>query len=88
MKSIYIHIPFCNYICSYCDFCKKYAKNQNIDHYLEMLDNEIKLYLKDNINVDTIYIGGGTPSVLTVDQLLKLKEIINIRPDSIPPKWS
>ena len=76
MNSLYIHIPFCKYICSYCDFCKKYVKNYDVNLYLENLEKEMKLYgVKDEIK--TIYIGGGTPSVLTPDQLIKLNKMIN-----------
>lgn len=77
MKSVYIHIPFCKYICSYCDFCKKYIKGQPVDKYLEYLDLEIGMYLKDRIDVDTIYIGGGTPSSMSDLQVTKLMKIIN-----------
>ena len=77
MKSVYIHIPFCKYICSYCDFCKKYIKGQPVDKYLEYLDLEISMYLKDRIQVDTIYIGGGTPSSMSHEQINKLMKIIN-----------
>ncbi|MGL5020529.1 MAG: radical SAM family heme chaperone HemW [Mycoplasmatales bacterium] len=76
MKSIYIHIPFCKYICSYCDFCKKYIKGQPVDLYLEYLEKEISLYLEDSINVDTIYIGGGTPSAMTNYQIQQLGNIV------------
>ena len=77
MQSIYIHIPFCKYICSYCDFCKKYIKGQPVDLYLDYLEKEISLYLKDRINIDTIYIGGGTPSAMTNSQIQKLGNIVN-----------
>ena len=42
VKSVYIHIPFCNYICSYCDFCKMYYDENKIDKYLNALKEEIK----------------------------------------------
>ena len=76
MKSIYIHIPFCNNICSYCDFSKLIYKENVVDKYLDSLDNEIReFYKQDKIN--TIYIGGGTPSCLNIEQLKKLFSIIN-----------
>ena len=42
MKSAYIHIPFCNNICSYCDFCKLYYNKLWVNDYLNSLELEIK----------------------------------------------
>ncbi len=75
VNSIYIHIPFCKSICSYCDFCKQFYNKNLVDKYLISLEKEInKRYKNDLIN--TIYIGGGTPSCLSVEQLNKLFAII------------
>lgn len=77
MKNCYIHIPFCDNICSYCDFCKVFYKEELVDKYLEALEKEIrKIYRGEEL--ETIYIGGGTPSSLSVKQLKKLFEIIKI----------
>jgi len=76
MKSIYIHIPFCEKICSYCDFCKVFYNKDLIDKYLIELEKEINKYYK-NEPIKTIYIGGGTPSCLSIEQLNKLFEITN-----------
>lgn len=75
--SIYIHIPFCKSICSYCDFCKLLYNEKWIDLYLDSLAKEIKSY---NISskVKTLYIGGGTPSSLSEKCLEKLFTIINM----------
>ena len=74
--SIYIHIPFCKSICSYCDFCKLLYNEKWVDLYLDSLAKEIKRY---NISskVKTLYIGGGTPSSLSEKCLEKLFTIIN-----------
>lgn len=77
MKSVYIHIPFCNTICSYCDFPKVYSSVCDKKLYLETLKKEIKTNYKNEI-VNTIYIGGGTPSVLSIEELKKLLEITNL----------
>lgn len=77
LKNVYIHIPFCKYICSYCDFCKKYIKNQPVDAYLEALETEITHKLEKRIVIDSLYLGGGTPSSLNLAQLQKLRRIIN-----------
>ena len=42
MRGVYIHIPFCNNICNYCDFCKMYYNKKWLDDYLNALENEIK----------------------------------------------
>ena len=76
IKSCYIHIPFCEKICSYCDFCKMYYKEELVDRYLDSLEQEIDSIYKGEI-LDTIYIGGGTPSCLNINQLEKLFNILN-----------
>lgn len=76
MKSIYIHIPFCDRICNYCDFAKVYYSSSNVKKYFESLEYEIKEYYK-NEKINTIYIGGGTPSCLTYSELEKMFSIIN-----------
>ena len=60
-KGIYIHIPFCVKKCLYCDFCSTSDWAQK-DEYVDELINEIKEY--KGIYVDTVFIGGGTPTVL------------------------
>ena len=77
MKSVYIHIPFCNNICTYCDFCKMYYNKELVDKYLDELEKEVKLKYKNDI-IETIYIGGGTPSSLNIDQIKRLYSIIKI----------
>ena len=71
ITSLYVHIPFCNHICSYCDFCKMFYDDKIVDKYLVVLINELES-LKINHKLKTIYIGGGTPSSLNVFQLDKL----------------
>lgn len=77
MKSVYIHIPFCNTICSYCGFTKCLKDENYINNYLYALEMEIKKYYEDD-KINTIYIGGGTPSSLSLVQLEKLFEIIKL----------
>ena len=74
IKSAYIHIPFCKDICTYCDFCKYYYNEQLVDNYLLALDLEIKNRYRGDI-LNTIYIGGGTPSCLSFNQIRKLLDI-------------
>lgn len=77
MKSVYIHIPFCNNICSYCDFCKMKYNKEWIDNYLDSLKCEIENYYKGE-KIKTLYIGGGTPSSLSMIELNKLFSIIEL----------
>jgi len=74
---VYIHIPFCKQICSYCDFPKMYYKDDWVDKYLLALEKEIKTYYKNEI-ISTIYIGGGTPTSLNTKQLEKLLKLTNL----------
>lgn len=73
-KAVYIHIPFCKKICSYCDFCKLIYHLKWVDSYLKALANEISdRFLGEKVK--TIYIGGGTPSALDIRQLNELFSI-------------
>ena len=76
IKSIYFHIPCCRNICTYCDFCKMYYDEELIDKYLNELEKEFSSKYKNEV-IDTVYIGGGTPSCLNKKQLLKFFSIIN-----------
>ena len=67
-SSVYIHIPFCKSICTYCDFCEVLYKKEWAIEYLKMLKKEIEdRYMGEKIK--TIYIGGGTPSALSLKEI-------------------
>lgn len=67
---LYIHIPFCEEICTYCDFYRTKTKDENIKlKYIEKIINEIK---NDNNKYKTIYIGGGTPNFINNNSLSNL----------------
>ncbi len=74
---IYIHLPFCSSICSYCDFSKLLYEKKYIDIYLKQLKTEI-LTRYQNEEVVSIYIGGGTPTCLTEGELRNLLELTKI----------
>jgi len=76
MKSVYLHIPFCKTICSYCDFCKQFYEEAKVDAYLEALEHEIQAVYQGEL-LQTLYIGGGTPSVLNMRQLERLASMLS-----------
>ena len=76
IKNCYIHIPFCDNICTYCDFCKRYYNKKYIIDYLNSLEKEIDSLYKGE-ELESIYIGGGTPSSLDINELELLFKIIN-----------
>lgn len=69
MLGLYIHIPFCNKICPYCDFCKRVSTNEIKNNYIKAVLQEMKIKQLDKYAFDTVYIGGGTPSSLKIGQL-------------------
>ncbi len=75
--SVYIHIPFCSTICTYCDFCKRFYDEELCSKYLNALEKEINNNYQNEI-IKTLYIGGGTPSSLSINNLKKLMKIIDI----------
>ena len=78
MRGLYIHIPFCAHICSYCDFAKKIAvDDKQIRQYLVKLVEEMAAKSKYYSSCDTIYIGGGTPNVLNNSELEFLLDSIS-----------
>ena len=78
-KALYIHIPFCAHICKYCDFTKLFYNDKFAKPYLEALFKEIDSYHIDK--VDTIYIGGGTPTSLSDADFEKLLQ--KVKPFSV-----
>lgn len=69
MLGLYIHIPFCRHICHYCDFYKMVVSDSFKSKYVKVLLEEMKIKKLSNYQFDTLYIGGGTPSALNLDDL-------------------
>jgi oxygen-independent coproporphyrinogen-3 oxidase len=70
--SLYIHIPFCTHRCGYCDFNSYAGLEQLIPAYVQGICDEIQFLSQesdDNLTIHTIYFGGGTPSLLSADDL-------------------
>ena len=75
---IYIHIPFCMQKCYYCDFCSYAGKLEMQNKYINSLLKEIdEIKNKNEYQINTIYIGGGTPSVIDAELIQKLIKKIN-----------
>ena len=77
MLGVNKHKPFCKKICNYCDFCKMNYNEKYIKNYLNNLKKEIHTRYKGE-KIDTLQIGGGTPTSLTLEELEYLLEITNI----------
>jgi putative oxygen-independent coproporphyrinogen III oxidase len=71
VKSAYFHIPFCAQICYYCDFNKVFFQGQPVDEYLQAMEQEMKKTVEafPAERLDTLFVGGGTPTVLEMKQL-------------------
>jgi oxygen-independent coproporphyrinogen-3 oxidase len=78
---IYIHIPFCRARCSYCDFATGAYESALAERYVRAVANEISTFqtVEDARDVDTIYFGGGTPSLLTPLQVERILEAVKER---------
>jgi putative oxygen-independent coproporphyrinogen III oxidase len=70
-KAVYLHIPFCVQICHYCDFNKIYIQQQPVDEYLQSMKTEMEnTVLRFPFDeMETIFVGGGTPTALSASQL-------------------
>lgn len=84
---LYIHIPFCRTKCLYCDFCSFVSRDeQQREAYVGALLREIEAKGTKDYSVDTVYFGGGTPSLLSAEQigriLGEIKESFNVSPDA------
>src|SRR5690606_13280005 len=74
-RGLYVHVPFCEKICHYCDFNRYLLREGGVEEYLAALEGEIRLYAAGaarDVVFDTVYIGGGTPTSLTAAQLERL----------------
>ena len=78
---IYIHIPFCRARCSYCDFATGAYESAQAEAYVRAVASEIAAFqsTEDALDADTIYFGGGTPSLLTPAQVGTILEAVRKR---------
>lgn len=73
-RSAYLHVPFCTHRCGYCNFTVVAGRDDLIGAYLEAIEKELAL-LETPRPVDTLFLGGGTPTHLPPDQLAKLLDL-------------
>ncbi|HEX5045441.1 MAG TPA: radical SAM family heme chaperone HemW [Candidatus Polarisedimenticolaceae bacterium] len=77
---VYVHVPFCAIRCSYCDFPTVAGQDARLPAYLDALEREIERFQRDvDGPVDTIYLGGGTPSRLSPGQLGRVLDAVRAR---------
>ena len=76
-RSAYVHVPFCAHKCGYCDFASLAGVDHLADRYVIALEHEIEVALGEPQEVDTIFVGGGTPTRLDARQLSRLAALIN-----------
>ncbi|MFC4711940.1 radical SAM family heme chaperone HemW [Planococcus dechangensis] len=92
VKGMYIHIPFCHQICFYCDFNKVFFKDQPVDAYIESVGKELALWKQQGAldhPLETVFLGGGTPTALTPAQLERLLELVHqYVPMAADVEWS
>ena len=72
MRGLYIHIPFCKSICSYCDFPKRLCDPKLYDTYIQRVIEELDYYENELKDIETVYIGGGTPNAISLEALERL----------------
>lgn len=85
-RAVYIHIPFCTNKCHYCDFNSYVLKGQPVMDYLRAMEQEMAHTVEQHPPgvIDTIFVGGGTPTVLTPDQMSYFLESVR----KAFPNWS
>jgi oxygen-independent coproporphyrinogen-3 oxidase len=76
---LYVHIPFCSSRCSYCDFATGLYQTEMAERYVAALIEEIKTSRHAGASVDTVYFGGGTPSLLAPAQLDRIIATLSAR---------
>lgn len=77
VRSAYVHVPFCSHRCGYCNFTLIAGRADLVPSYLDALGRELELTLGEPSEVETLFLGGGTPSFLNVSELERLLELLN-----------
>ena len=80
IDALYLHIPFCEKKCEYCDFCTFINMSREYERYTKALIKELKMY--PEYEYDTVYFGGGTPSLLPVEMTAEIMSNIRYKENS------
>ena len=79
--TVYLHIPFCDQICSFCGFNKAVSSEETKERYVTALVREIELYATrpyvQDLRIDAVYFGGGTPNALNAEQLARILQTLH-----------
>lgn len=73
---LYLHVPFCSAVCPYCDFAVQTGRAEERSAFVRALKTEVQLWSDWDIQFDTIYLGGGTPSMLEPEQLADIIDTV------------
>ncbi len=81
VRSVYVHAPFCARSCTYCDFAVSVRRSGDLEGWLEALRGEWDLVAREGLfrvadRLDTLYVGGGTPSLLGRDAMAGLRDLV------------
>ncbi|MBM4058615.1 MAG: coproporphyrinogen III oxidase family protein, partial [Planctomycetes bacterium] len=77
-RHAYVHVPFCRHRCGYCDFTLVAGRDDLVDRYFAALARELRR-VETPLSLDTLYVGGGTPSHLGADGLRRLFDLLHER---------
>lgn len=76
---LYIHFPFCRTKCPYCHFYSQAGRDDLFPEWWGGLQREAERFVRENLIVDTVYIGGGTPSLLQPDDIRAIRALLDAR---------
>ena len=76
IRHLYVHVPFCAHICAYCDFAHVTYREKTADAWLQAIQKEME-HAGIPAVLETIYVGGGTPTALSNDQLEQLLSLLD-----------
>ena len=78
--NMYVHVPFCKSICTFCNYKRlKVSSREALDDYVDFIESEAALFgsALEGVSFGALYVGGGTPSVLAADQIRRLMEALH-----------
>src|SRR5918996_1702465 len=78
-RHLYVHVPFCARRCAYCDFAIAVRRDVPVDEFLASLHNEIEIKGAKGYSLDSVYLGGGTPSRLGEIGIARTMDLVRSR---------